>query len=152
VIPAFERRLREFRSRILIRAWDYRQRHHARGVWFRLRLVLANARDAYVIPREEALKLIAEGLRPEPVGQELEPPRLILFVSAERVASIADARPLPVRLDAELLGAECLALTPFEIESRGSTSSAPASGGKHLPQDVESPRDHDRGEGAKTPD
>jgi hypothetical protein len=110
VIPAFDRRLREFRSRILIRAWDYRQRRHARGVWFRFRLALA---------RQEALKLIAEGVQPEPVGQELEPQRLILFVPAERVATIADARPLAVRLDAELLAAECLVLTPFESRSRG---------------------------------
>jgi hypothetical protein len=119
VIPAFDRRLREFRSRILIRAWDYRQRRHARGVWFRFRLALAGARDAHVIPRQEALKLIAEGVQPEPVGQELEPQRLILFVPAERVATIADARPLAVRLDAELLAAECLVLTPFESRSRG---------------------------------
>jgi hypothetical protein len=82
-------------------------------VWFRLRRILADARQAHVIPREEALELIAEGCRPEPVGQELDPPRLILFVPEERIARIPSARPVPVRLEAELLAAECLALTAF---------------------------------------
>ena len=44
-----ERRLREFRSRILVRAFDYQQRRHARDVWFRFRRVLAFAREAYSI-------------------------------------------------------------------------------------------------------
>ena len=44
---AVERRLRQLRSRVLVRAWDYRQRNHARGVWFRLRRVLAEASQAY---------------------------------------------------------------------------------------------------------
>jgi hypothetical protein len=113
-----ERRLRELRSRVLVRAFDHRQRRHARGVWFRLRRVLALASDAYLIPTDEAERLIAEGHRSEPVGRELEPPRVILFVPAERVARIATARPLAVRLSAEMLSAECLALVPFEAEAR----------------------------------
>lgn len=52
--------------------------------------------------------------RAEPVGQELEPPKLIVVVPAARVAQLASARPLTVRLSAELLAAECLALVPFE--------------------------------------
>ena len=108
-----ERRLRELRSRLLVRAWDYRQRRHARGVWFRLRRILAFASGAYALAADEAERLVAEGHRPEPVGRELEPPRLILFVAPDRVARIASARPLAVRLSAELLSAECLALVPF---------------------------------------
>jgi hypothetical protein len=115
VTPAQERRLRELRSRALVRAFDYRQRRHARGVWFRLRRVLAGASAAYALPAAEGQRLVAEGHRPEPVGQELEPPRLILLVTAERVARIAAARPLEMRLSAELLSAECLALVPFEV-------------------------------------
>lgn len=95
-----------------VRAWDYRQRLHARGVWFRLRRVLADAREAHAIPRDEALKLIAEGYPAEPVGHELEPPKLVLFVPAERVGRVASAQPL--RLGAALLQAECIALTPFQ--------------------------------------
>jgi hypothetical protein len=108
-----ERRLRDLRSRVLVRAFDHRQRRHARGVWFRLRRVLAFAREAYALPRDEAERLMAEGHRPDPVGRELEPPRIVLFVPAERVARIASARPLAVRLTADLLSAECLALVPF---------------------------------------
>ena len=77
---AQQRRLREVRSRVLVRTFDHRQRGHARGVWFRLRRVLAFASEAHVIPADEAKRLIAEGYRPEPVGQELEPRRVILLV------------------------------------------------------------------------
>jgi hypothetical protein len=112
--PSLQRRLRQLRSRVLVRSWDYRQRRHTRGVWFRLRRVLADASEAYAIPIEEARELIAEGHRAEPVGQQLEPPRLIVFAPAARVARIASAGPLAVRLSGELLAAECLALVPFE--------------------------------------
>jgi hypothetical protein len=108
-----ERRLRQLRSRVLVRAWDYRQRHHSRGVWYRLRRVLAEAREAYAVSAQEAAELIAEGCVPEPVGAELAPARPILFVTADRARRLASARPLAVRLSAELLGAEGLALTRF---------------------------------------
>ncbi len=111
---ALERRVGELRRRVLVRSWAYRQRHHARGVWFRLRRLLADASGAFVIPAEEAGTLLAEGFRPEPLGEALEPPKVILFVPADRVARIAAARPLPVRLGRELLEAEYLALTPFD--------------------------------------
>lgn len=112
--PSLERRVRQLRSRVLVRSWDYRQRRHARGVWFRLRRVLADASAAHIIPCDEARKLIAEGHRAEPVGDEIEPPKVIVFAQAERVAQITSARSVPVRLSGELLTAECLALTPFE--------------------------------------
>ncbi|HEY4658608.1 MAG TPA: hypothetical protein VIH11_03770 [Gemmatimonadaceae bacterium] len=111
------RRLREMRSRMLVRAFDHRQRRHARGVWFRLRRVLAFASEAYALPRDEAERLIAEGHQPESVGEELAPPRLILFVPRARVARIASARPLALRLNAEMLSAECLALVSFPTET-----------------------------------
>jgi hypothetical protein len=107
------RRLREMRSRWIVRGFDHRQRHHARGVWFRLRRVLTFASEAYALPRHEAEMLLAEGYRPESVGRELEPPRIIVFVPHERVARIGSARPLVVRLTADVLSAECLALVPF---------------------------------------
>ncbi len=109
---AQERRLNEFRSRVTMRRFEYRQRHHARGVWFRLRRLLALSSEAYAVPREEGERLNAEGCRPNPVGWELAPSRLIL-VPASRAAQIPSARPLPVRLSAELLAAECLVLVPF---------------------------------------
>ena len=110
-----ERRLRELRSRVIVRAFEYRQRRHARGVWFRLRRLLALTSEAYAVPREEAERLIAEGFRPATVGQELAPSRLILVVPPGRAAQIASARPLAVRLSAELLAAECLVLVPFPV-------------------------------------
>lgn len=110
---AQERRLREQRSRLLVRAFDHRQRRHARGVWFRLRRALALAQQAYAISRDEAERLVAEGRALDPVGGELEPPKIIVLVPEERVARIASARPLAVRLSAELLSAESLALVPF---------------------------------------
>jgi hypothetical protein len=99
---------------VLIRALDYRQRHHAQGVWFRLRRVLAHASAAYVITEDDAQQLVAEGCRVEPVGGELEPRKLIVIASSERIGLIASARPVPLRLGGELLAATCLALAPFE--------------------------------------
>ena len=66
-----ERRVRQYRSRMLIRAFDYRQRHHAAGVWFRLRRLLAGTSQAYVVSENEAAQLRQEGFRVEPVGGEL---------------------------------------------------------------------------------
>jgi hypothetical protein len=113
VSARLERRVAQARSRIAVRAWTYRQRHHAKGVWMRLRRVLADAQSAYVIPASEAERLMAEGFRPQAVGQELEPPKVILFVPAGRVAGIAGAREITVRLDADLLDAAALALVRF---------------------------------------
>jgi hypothetical protein len=113
VTGALERRLRRHRSRLAIRAWEYRQRHCARGVWFRLRRVLADAARAFVITDDAARSLLAEGHAPEPVGAELEPAKTILFVPAERIARVAGAREVPVSLHAEVLEARCLALVRF---------------------------------------
>jgi hypothetical protein len=110
-----ERRLREFRSRLLVRAWDYRQRDHARGVWFRLRRVLADAAEAFAVSEEDVRQLVAEGHGLEPVGSELAPPRQIVFVSSERARRLGSARPLEVRLSAELLASSCLALVRFPL-------------------------------------
>jgi hypothetical protein len=109
-----ERRLRQHRARVLIRDFEHRQRHHARGVWFRLRRLLAFARDAYAISREDADRLIAEGYQPEPEGEELSPRKVILRVPAARAAALASARALAVRLNAELLATEYLMLVPFD--------------------------------------
>lgn len=110
---SLERRVRQVRSRVAVRAWEYRQRHHAKGVWMRLRRVLADAEAAYVIPEGEAERLVVEGFQPERVGRELEPPKIILFLPAERVARLTGARKIPVRLEVELLEAPALALVRF---------------------------------------
>jgi len=110
---ALERRLRQQRSRVLIRAWEYRQRRHAHGAWYRLRRVLTDASAAYVVSAADTRQLIEEGRRSEAVGGEFEPPKVILFAPAERVARLPDARQVPVRLAGELLLAEHLVLVPF---------------------------------------
>lgn len=115
--PVLERRIRQLRSRVLVRSWDYRQRRHARGIWFRLRRLLADASQAYAITRRDLEVLVAEGYRVEPVGRELEPPKLIVFAPAARMAGIASRRPLAVRLSADLLLADCLALVPFQDQT-----------------------------------
>ena len=107
------RRLRQVQSRVAVRAWTYRQRHHAKGVWVRLRRLLADAQAAFAIPASEAERLLAEGYRPEAVGQELEPPRVIVFVPAERATAIPGAQEIPVSLGAALLEAPALALVRF---------------------------------------
>ena len=109
-----ERRLRELRSRVLVRACRLPAAvvtpapsgTVCDGRW-------RSRKKPMRIPREEAERLIAEGHRPDPIGGELEPRRIVLVVPGQRVASIASARPLAVRLSAELLAAECLALVPF---------------------------------------
>jgi len=84
--PVLERLLRQLRSRVLVRSWDYRQRRHARGAWFRLRRVLAEAAEAYVVSSDAARQLLAEGHRPESAGAEFQPPKVIVFVTPERAA------------------------------------------------------------------
>ena len=114
---ALESRLGRRRARLLARSFAYRQRHHAHGVWFRLRRALTAASAAFVIPPEEARTLMAEGHRAAPVGEELEPPKLIVFVPVDRIARIAAAQPVAVRLSADVLAAEGLALVPFDPDA-----------------------------------
>ena len=106
-------RARRARQRIAVRAWEYRQRHHAHGTWFRFRRVLAEAELVFVASQEQACALVAEGLRAEAVGAELHPSKTMLFVPAERIATLGPLREIPVRLDAELLAARWLVLVRF---------------------------------------
>ena len=115
-----DRRLRQYRSRMVIRAWEYRQRRHARGVWFRLRRLLADADRAYVIDEADVGRLLAAGHHAEPVGHELQPPKQIVLVPAHAVDRLASARSVSVNLAADLLNASCLALVPFQRRKEGS--------------------------------
>jgi hypothetical protein len=108
-----ERKLRDLRSRQAVRAWETRQMRHAKGVWFRLRRVLADAQSAWEIPADEARRLVHDGCAPEPVGTELQPPKTIVFVSRERLETVAARRELTLRLGPELLAPACIALVRF---------------------------------------
>jgi len=57
--------------------------------------------------------LLAEGFVADDRGRGLEPQRTIVWITEARAAQLVNARPLVLRLDAELLGARCLALVPF---------------------------------------
>ena len=112
-VAILERRLNEMRARARIRSWEYRQRHRSKGVWYRLRSLLAQAEHAFLVSPEEAGLLVEEGFKPEPVGAELSPEKTILVLPAERAERLSSRRETAVRLDAELLEARHLVLVPF---------------------------------------
>jgi hypothetical protein len=106
-------RVKAVRARARVRRWEYRQRNLAHGAWARFRAALAHAREAYAIDDATAAALIAEGFNVDDRGGGLEPPRTIVWITAERASRFTGARPIALRLDAELLAARCLALVPF---------------------------------------
>ena len=110
---SLDRRAREVRSRAAIRGWEYRQRHRAKGTWQRLRRLLAETRECWEIPDQVAEQLLCEGVRPAPVGHELEPPKQIFVLPAARIAQVPERRPIRVGLSSELLAARCLVLVLF---------------------------------------
>jgi hypothetical protein len=71
------------------------------------------AAAAYAITADTAAELIAEGSVVDDRGARLEPPRSIVWITEERAGRLANARPLAMRLDAEMLAATTLALVPF---------------------------------------
>ncbi len=105
-----QERARRVRQRAQLRAWEYRQRRHASGVWFRLRRVLADAETAFDISEEDAGRLIAEGYATEPVGDELAPKKTIVFAPKERILHLASRREIPLSLGAATLAARAIAL------------------------------------------
>jgi hypothetical protein len=107
-------RVKAVRARALVRRWEYRQRNLAHGAWDRFRAALSHAREAYAIDEATATALLAEGCEADDRGRGLEPPRILVWISADRAARLLDARPIALRLDAELLAARCLALIAFE--------------------------------------
>ena len=108
------RRARLIRERELIRAWEYRQRGHAKGVWYRLRRALVDAAEAWVIDDRDADRLAVLGRVELPVGGELNPPKRIFFVTEHELAAAPSRRSITVRMSAELLQARNLALIAFD--------------------------------------
>jgi MoxR-like ATPase len=106
-------RVKAVRARARVRRWEYRQRNLAHGAWDRFRTALAHARAAYAIDEATAAALLAEGCLADDRGRGLEPPRTLIWISEERARTITGARPIALRLDAELLAARWLALVPF---------------------------------------
>lgn len=112
-LPRLERRARAFRSRLQVRAWEYRQRDHTKGTWLRLARLLADAEAVYEISEEDADRLTAEGHVPEPPGLAVHPPKRMFFVDPRRLEAIDGRRPLPPRLAPALLAARSVAMVRF---------------------------------------
>jgi hypothetical protein len=117
-ILKLRKRARAVRAADAVRRFEYRQRNHARGVWFRLRRLLSEAASAWRLSEEDARRLIAEGITPEAVGLQIEPPMTILVLSEERLRSVSPRAPLPVRLSAELLLTRHLGLVFWPREQK----------------------------------
>jgi hypothetical protein len=100
---ALQRRARQVAQRRAVLAWEYRQRNHSKGVWFRLRRVLVDAELAFAISDAQAAELASEGYAPLPVGGELHPAKRLFFVPAARVSLLAGRRSLALRLGPDLL-------------------------------------------------
>jgi hypothetical protein len=112
-------RVKAVQARARVLRWEYRQRNLAHGAWDRFRAALAHAREAYAIDDDAAAALIAEGFAADDRGRGLEPPRTLVWITEERAARLAGARPIALRLDAALLAAPCLALVPFPEPTPG---------------------------------
>lgn len=106
-------RVKAIRARARVRRWEYRQRNLAHGAWDRFRTALAHAREAYALDDATAAALLAEGFVADERGRGLEPPRTLIWITAERASRLEGVRPVALRLDAELLAARNLALVPF---------------------------------------
>lgn len=111
--PKLEARARQIRARAQVLAWEFRQRHLSKGVWFRLRRALVDAETAWTLSDEEADRLELEGHVPLAVGAELEPRKRIFVIPDEDLNDFASRRAIPVRLGAELLGSRNILLVPW---------------------------------------
>lgn len=109
------KRVQDTRARAAVRAWEYRQRDHAKGMWFRLRRELALSRTAYVLSGDVADALERGGAEMAAVGREMEPVRRIFRVCEGDLAEHRDAiAQVPVRLGGALLEATAWGLVPFD--------------------------------------
>jgi hypothetical protein len=114
LVDRMQARARAVRTRATVRRWNYRQRHLAAGVWFRLRRILADAKAAYVISERDAGQLAGEGYTLEAYGGCVTPEKLILFVDERRLSQIEARRPIPVNLGPDFLSATAIALVAFD--------------------------------------
>jgi hypothetical protein len=118
-IERMETRAKAVRARALVRAWEYRQRHHAAGMWFRLRLTLVDAEEAYAISADDAALLREGGSAQAECGREMSPEKPMFFVEAEGLTRLPSRRQIPVNLGPEFLAAVAVALVKFEDATPG---------------------------------
>ncbi len=79
-------------------------------------LLEPDAASTLVISQDlhDADQLRTGGFHIESVGHAIEPPKVIVFAPAQRVARLVSANEVPVSLGGELLSAEYLVLVPFD--------------------------------------
>ena len=111
---AYGKRVRRMRERALVRSWVFRQRRYAKGAWYRLRRVLVDAAQAWIIDDPDADRLEGDGHAPLPVGSEFAPPKRLFFLTETELSAIPHRWSVPVRLCCELLQARNLVLIPHE--------------------------------------
>ncbi len=106
-------KLRGMRSRAAIRKWEARQAVHARGVWFRLELLLARTRRALVISAEDTMILRAAGFEALPIGAELDPPKTLFVMSEATLPASIKGFEVELQDKRQILLAAALVLIPF---------------------------------------
>jgi hypothetical protein len=114
VSASLHERVRQIRSRTVIRRWEFRQRDHARGTWYRIRRLLAGSRQVFVVSDPDFDRLLSVGRTQHPVGTKLHPERRIVSATLAEATSLSSARELDVRLSSQLLGERNWVLVPFE--------------------------------------
>ena len=117
------------RTHAQVRAWKYRQRNLAAGVWFRLRRMLADAKAAYAISDEDAGRLLAEGYEPAACGREVVPAKDVVFVDERRLDRVESRRLIPVDLGPAFLAASTIALVRFDETDLCAPKETAAGGG-----------------------
>ena len=98
VLSRMQQRAAAHRARAEVRAWEYRQRKYAKGVWFRLRRVLVDASHAYAIDESQAAGLVEAGFSVLPVGRELHPERTLFMLNTEQAGKLQNRRQVPLQL------------------------------------------------------
>lgn len=111
--PRHVERIRKMKQRLVVRAWEYRQRNTSKGVWDRLRAVLALTERAFALDEPDVATLMAAGHVPHVVGAQLAPARAHFVLTSDEASMLTRKREIPVRLDLAFLAEPRVALVRF---------------------------------------
>lgn len=111
--PRHVERIRKMKQRLAVRAWEYRQRDTSKGVWDRLRALLALSEHALALDEAEVDALLRAGHAPHRVGAQLAPARRYFVLTPADASAIARSREIPLRLDTAFLAEPRVALVLF---------------------------------------
>jgi len=104
-VTTLEQRVARMRQRLVVRAWEYRQRDLAKGVWTKVRRLLVDAESAWIIDAADVEIVRAAGIRPESDGLRLQPPKEIRFVSSEVLSTLPSRQTIDLGMNAAFLEA-----------------------------------------------